>query len=152
MKSKWNIYRLCTEPDQRRGLFGESEHSLELNFLSLETFPPTSSQALGVNQRHKGYDVRLVTNDNMMCTETTWQCAAINLGARHGPLFRGRSNTAQDKTYFCLHAMCCQFWPAVPWKRSFLNFMFYFRNNRRDNFSTKQQSVSFELCVKIVSV
>lgn len=99
MKSKWNIYGLCTEPDQRRGLSGESEHSSELNFLSLESLAPTSSQALRVNQRHKGYDVRLVTNDNMMCTETTWQFAAINLGARHGPFFTGRQvrfNTGWD--------------------------------------------------------
>lgn len=53
------------------GLFGESEHSQELNFFSLENFAPTSPQPLGVNQRHKGYDVHLVTNDNMMCREST---------------------------------------------------------------------------------
>lgn len=122
MKSKWNIYKLCTEPDQRRSLFGESEQSRELNFLSLETLAPTASQALGVNQRHKGYDVRLVTNDNMMCAETTWQFAAINLGASQSSFFKSKTgqiqhSTAQDETHFCLCTVCCEFWPAVSWKR-----------------------------------
>lgn len=75
----------------------------ELDFTSLETSAPTSSWALRVNQRHKGYDVRLVTNDDMMCTETTWQFAAINLGAWHGPFFfpeEDGSDSTQDKTLF----------------------------------------------------
>lgn len=77
---------------------------------------PTSSEALEVNQRHKGYDVRLVTNDNMMCTETTWQFAAINLGAGQVSFFSSgqvRHNTGQDEIHFCQHTVWCEFWPAV---------------------------------------
>lgn len=142
MKSKWNIYRLCTELDQRRNLFGESEHSPELTFLSSETLAPNSSQALGVNQRHKGYDVRLVTNDNIMCTETTWQFAAINLGARQGSFFRARQvrfNIAQDETYFCLRTVCCEFSLAVPWKKICLILC---------SISWARQEEDFEPCVK----
>lgn len=39
----------------------------------------------------------------MMCTETTWQFAAINLGAWHGPFFfpeEDGSDSTQDKTLF----------------------------------------------------
>ena len=101
VKSKWNIYRGCGEFDQGRsrlarqvGMQWESAPMPQVEFPVFgKFFWPPSSKALGVNLWHKGYDVRLVNNDGVMCTETAWQFAAINLGQA-----RARSEKQTEQT------------------------------------------------------
>lgn len=85
-----HLLAVCwASPEERLGQAGQASESEpsqpQVDFPVFRTpLSPPLSKAWEVHLRHKGYDVCLVNNDDMMCPETAWQFAAINPWAGQG--------------------------------------------------------------------
>lgn len=117
MKSKWNIYRLCTEPDQRRGLFGESQDRPPPHTPSclwkLLLPPPLKPSGLIRGIKVTMYIYWLTTIWCVRKHSDSLQPLTWGEDTLHH-LEEDSADSTQIKT------VCCEFWPAVPWKRRFI--------------------------------